>query len=72
MAKVTGVIALILAGIVALYLASAWLLMLTVGMVHGEWLHSLPTMGWHAAWVLALPLGILFGGSAAAARSGKG
>lgn len=53
--------------IVAGALLGGWLFMLTIGVVHGEWLGGMPTIGyWSAVKVsamLSLTLGIAFGAS---------
>lgn len=36
---------------------SAWLLMLTVGVIHDEWLPALPPVGYATAFVLTVLLG---------------
>jgi hypothetical protein len=42
---------------IASWLISAWTLMLTVGIVHAEWIPQLPTIGFRLALLLA---GIFF------------
>jgi len=48
-------------------LFGGWMLMLTVGVIHGEWLTDMPTIGyWSAVKVsamLSLVMGLCFGAS---------
>ncbi len=38
-----------------------WLLMLTVGVIHGEWLHDMPTIGYWSAVKVSAMLSIMTG-----------
>jgi hypothetical protein len=65
-------IALIPALFIAGWLLSSWLLMLTAGIVHRDWIPALPLLGWKGS----LPIGfmlLLLGaiGGGAARSSGK-
>jgi hypothetical protein len=40
-------------------LVTGWALMITVGVIHGEWLPMLPTIGYFPATLVAIWLGIL-------------
>lgn len=46
-------------------LVGGWIFMLTVGVIHGEWLPMMPTIGYWSAvkvsFMLSLTLGIAFG-----------
>jgi hypothetical protein len=40
-------------------LVGAWLLMVVVGIVHGEWLPQVPTVGYGGALILAIAIDVL-------------
>lgn len=42
-------------------LLGGWLLMLTVGVIHGEWLHDMPTIGYWSAVKVSTMLSIMTG-----------
>lgn len=63
---------LILAAAVTAVLTEAWTLMITIGVVHGEWLHTLPTIGYGSAVVVTLALTLLTGVSAAVVGATQG
>ena len=49
----TTILKIIVIILVAL-IGSAWSLMLTVGVLHSDWWGNIPTMGFHAAFVIVL------------------
>lgn len=53
--------------LVALYAATALVMMVAVGMIHAQWLTTMPTMGYHAALALAWIPGFFIGSSASSA-----
>lgn len=64
-------IALIPALFIAGWLLSAWLLMLTAGIVHRDWIPALPLLGWKGSLPVAFMFTVLgfIGGTAKAAGS---
>lgn len=40
-------------------LVTAWVVMITVGVIHGEWLPNLPTIGFHSAYLIGFMLDTL-------------
>lgn len=59
-----GVWALLCAGLLFCFFGG-WVLMLLVGIVHGSWIHALPTIGYKAAfWVFSLAVGLVTGTAA--------
>ncbi|TDC29973.1 hypothetical protein [Micromonospora sp. KC213] len=49
------------AAIVVSVVLTGWLFMITVGVVRGEWLHDLPTIGFGSSMLVATLLGALVG-----------
>lgn len=63
--KVLGLMTTIAAMVAAGAIVGGWLLMLTVGVIHGEWLPMMPTLGFWSAlkvsFMLSLTVGFGFG-----------
>lgn len=59
-AIVSGLITLAIVVAVGAMLGG-WLLMLTVGVIHGEWLPMMPTLGYWSAVKVSAMLSLLFG-----------
>lgn len=54
-----------LAAVAGMCLASAWLLMIGVGIVHADWITALPTIGFRTAVLLSM-LGVVRAATAVA------
>ncbi len=68
--KLAGVVVSFLVLIFLAYAVGCWITMLLVGMVHADWLHSMPTLSYHSAIVLGWIIGVPIGGiGVAAAKS---
>jgi hypothetical protein len=53
---------------VACYALTALVTMVAVGMIHAQWLHTMPTMGYHTALALAWIPGFFIAGAASSAN----
>lgn len=58
---ITGWLTLIAGFAIVGALLGGWLLMLTVGVIHGEWLHDMPTIGYWSAVKVSVMLSIMTG-----------
>lgn len=58
---ITGRLTLIAGFAIVGALLGGWLLMLTVGVIHGEWLHDMPTIGYWSAVKVSAMLSIMTG-----------
>lgn len=56
---------------VAFYLFDAWALMLSVGVIHRDWITALPLLSWHVSLIVVIPLSVIVGGWAASLASGS-
>jgi hypothetical protein len=56
-----GFLLTMLVVVVAGALFGGWIFMLTVGVVHGEWLPMMPTIGYWSAVKVSAMLSLLFG-----------
>jgi hypothetical protein len=52
-------------------LFGGWMLMLTVGVIHGEWLTEMPTIGYWSAVKVSFMLSFMMGLAFGASRSGS-
>ena len=65
--QVLGIVICALALIFLGYAVACWITMLIIGMLHADWLHSMPTLSYHSAIVLGWIIGVPIGGVGVAA-----
>jgi hypothetical protein len=59
--KVIGAMVVVLGCVLVGMLAGGWLLMLFIGVVHGEWLPNMPTIGYWSAVKVSAMLSLMVG-----------
>lgn len=66
---VSAVITIVVVAVLGAFFGG-WLLMLTVGVIHGEWLPMMPTIGFWSAVKVSVMLSLMIGIGLGASRSG--